>query len=250
MTNKPFAGVLKSSQVRDYIRNLASDLEPGARIPSENELVELCRVSRGTVGRAVAELVSQGVLHRMQGKSTFVAESTGKRTVSGVGFAESSTDFQNAISALYTVAYTLKFSLKKAEPEKDFVVMPLEAQWWTESGKPINEAKRDKWCWTAMIVMPSFVTKTLVKKAVKEAAERKDLPSLGEVDLETFKEGLSAQIKHKGPYSEEGPTIQHLHEFIAEQGLKPHGKHHEVYLNDPSRTTPEKIRTIIRQPVR
>lgn len=171
-------------------------------------------------------------------------------TVSGTGFAQPSAEFQDAVAALYSVAYTLKFSLKKADPEKDFVVMPLEALWWTESGEPLEEEDRAKWCWTAMIAVPGFVTKTMVKKVVRETAERKHLLALSKVNLESFKEGVSAQIKHKGPYSEEGPTVRRLHEFIARQGLKPHGKHHEIYLNDPGRIAPERIRTIIRQPVR
>lgn len=171
-------------------------------------------------------------------------------TVSGTGFSEPSAEFQDAVGALYAVAYTLKFTLRRTAGAGDFAVMPLEALWWTESGKPLEQESRDSWCWTVMIVLPDFVTKTLVNKAVKEAAERKDLPALKQVELERIREGPSAQIKHKGPYAESGPTVKRLHDFIAEQGLKPHGRHHEIYLNDPSRTAPEKIRTIIRQPVK
>jgi hypothetical protein len=171
-------------------------------------------------------------------------------TVSGAGYPGPSGEFQDGIAALYAVAYTLKFSLKKTAGAGDFAVMPLEALWWTESGKPLDQESRENWCWTVMMALPGFVTKTLVKKAVKEAAERKELPALKQVELERIQEGLSAQIKHKGPYTGSDPTVKRLHDFIAEQGLKPHGKHHEIYLNDPSRTAPEKIRTIIRQPVR
>lgn len=171
-------------------------------------------------------------------------------TVSGTGFAEPSAELQDAIGALYAVAYTLKFSLKKQAGAGGFALMPLEALWWTDTGKPLDQESRENWCWTVMMALPDFVTKTLVKKAVKEAAERKELPALKQVELERIQEGLSAQIKHKGPYAESGPTVKRLHGFIAERGLKPHSKHHEIYLNDPSRTAPEKIRTIIRQPVK
>jgi hypothetical protein len=169
----------------------------------------------------------------------------------GPGFAE-------ALQALYSISYTLKFLIKKEAPELDYSVMPLEGLWWTAGGLPDPlsgpvELDKDTFVWTAMIMQPEAVTGERLERAVAELLRKKgdDAPvALARLRLETFVEGPSAQVMHVGPYADEGPTIARLHEFIAAQGCEPHGRHHEIYLGDPRRCAPEKLRTVLRQPMR
>ncbi len=169
--------------------------------------------------------------------------------VDGTGNPKTAPGFQDAMAALYSVAYTLKFMLKKSDPAQDYVVMPLEGLWWTEDQGGLAAGSPDAWKWTLMIALPDSVTGELVDEAAKEAMKKRDLPSLSRVRLETFHEGECVQIMHVGPYSEEGPTIARLHEFIRENGLEPAGRHHEIYLGDPRRCAPDKLKTVVRQPV-
>jgi hypothetical protein len=159
-------------------------------------------------------------------------------------------EFQDAVGALYAVAYTLKFDLKKAG-RLDWTIGPLEGLWW---GTPIGLApttpdERARLRWTGMIVQPDEVTAEDVERARTLAASKKDLPALPRLRFEIFDEGLSAQVLHVGPYSEEPMTVRRLHAFIREEGHRPRGRHHEIYLGDPRRTDPRKLRTILRQPV-
>jgi hypothetical protein len=157
-------------------------------------------------------------------------------------------EYMNAVPALYSLAYTMKFAAKK--DGVDYTVMPLEGLWWAEDMAAFTENRQDEWEWTAMIATPDFVTDAQLASA-KEAVKQKkgNLPGLDEVRLEVFNEGLSAQITHMGSYDAEGPTIERLHAAIKSNGYMLRGKHHEIYLNDPSRTAIEKVKTIIRQPV-
>jgi hypothetical protein len=155
-------------------------------------------------------------------------------------------EFSDAINALYSLSYTLKFTIKK-EKAIDYPVMALEGLWWTDSGR-FDMTDRSKWNWTAMMMQPGFITPTLFRRAVGEVRKKKDIKALGVARLEAFHEGLSAQIMHIGPYSAEGPTIERLHNYIRESGGRPKGKHHEIYLGDPRRAVPSKLRTILRQP--
>jgi len=108
---------------------------------------------------------------------------------------------------------------------------------------------KDEWKWTSMIMQPPYVTQELVQKALKQVEERRNLAALSKMRFESFHEGLSVQIMHIGPYSAEGPTIERLHNFIREKGYGLRGKHHEIYLSDPRRSKPGKLKTIIRQPM-
>lgn len=155
-------------------------------------------------------------------------------------------EFSDAINALYSLSYTLKFTAKK-EKAIDYPVMALEGLWWTDSGR-FDMASRTEWNWTAMIMQPEFVTPALFRRAVEEVRRKKNSKALAVTRLEAFCEGLSAQIMHIGPYSAEGPTIERLHNYIREAGGQPRGKHHEIYLGNPSRAAPSKLRTILRQP--
>jgi len=156
-------------------------------------------------------------------------------------------EFMAAIEALYPVAFTLKFSLK-AEG-LDFTVMPLEALWWADDPSAFLGGRTSEWKWTAMIRQPDEVTAEQVVAAAEQATKKKDLPALANVRLDRLDEGRCAQVMHVGPYDAERPTIEKVFAFIAAQGLQPRGKHHEIYLSDPKRTAPEKLKTVIRQPV-
>ncbi len=170
--------------------------------------------------------------------------------VDGEGDPNTSAVYQGAIMALYSMAYTLKFDLKKKDPGKDFRVGPLEGLWWnTDEGTLVIGNKQD-WQWTAMILVPDFITKEMVSAAKTAVAKKKDLPQLPKLRLESFEEGRAAQIMYVGPYADEGPTIERVHRFILEMGGTLTGKHHEIYMSDPRKSAPEKLKTVIRQPFR
>lgn len=156
--------------------------------------------------------------------------------------------FQEAVGTLYSVAYTLKFALKK-DKAVDYPVMALEGLWWADDPAFFLSGERDKWRWTIFIVLPDAVTKKDVAAAVAAVKEKAKFPRFPEVRFERFAEGRAAQIMHVGPYAAERATVERLHRFIAESGFRLRGAHHEIYLGDPRRAAPEKLRTIIRQPV-
>lgn len=156
--------------------------------------------------------------------------------------------FQEAVGSLYSVAYTLKFAFKK-DRAVDYPVMALEALWCADDVADFCNNKRDAWEWTVFIVLPDVVTGKDVAAAVATVKKKAKFPRFPEIRFERFAEGRAAQILHVGPYAAEGPTVQRLHRFVVEQGLKLRGKHHEIYLGDPRRSAPEKLRTIIRHPV-
>jgi hypothetical protein len=153
------------------------------------------------------------------------------------------------VETLYTLSYTLKFELKKSAPEQDYAVMPLEGLWWAENMADFVNLNKANWLWTLMIMQPPRLSQEQLAAVKERAAAKKDLP-FERVQLAKLDGSLSAQVMHLGPFSEEGPTIQRLHEFIAEQGYVPAGKHHEIYLSDPRRTPEEKWKTILRHPCR
>jgi hypothetical protein len=170
--------------------------------------------------------------------------------VDGTGNPNTAAAFREAIGALYGLAYTLKFSMKLGQGT-DFRVMPLSGLYHAEDPSVFLEGRKDEWSWTLMIPVPPLVTAAAVRKAKAELTARKGpIPALDLVQRRLLKEGLSAQILHKGPYAAEAPTIRALHAFIRENGLAFGGSHHEIYLSDPNRSTPEKMKTIIRQPVK
>jgi hypothetical protein len=156
-------------------------------------------------------------------------------------------EYMDAIATLYPVVYTLKFALK---PEYEFTVGPLEGLWWDDTPHGFDAQHRDGWKWTAMIIVPDFVTAEHLTAAKAEVRRKaKVAPLLDRVDLETFDEGRCVQIMHIGPYAAEAPTIRRLHDYITDNGMTPRGKHHEIYLSDPRTTAPERLKTVIRQPV-
>jgi hypothetical protein len=169
--------------------------------------------------------------------------------VDGEGDPNTSKSFSDAIEALYPVAYTLKFMVKKGPLALDYGVMPLEGLWWSEDMSAFVTGNKDAWKWTVMIMQPEFITREMVKEAIGEVARKKKPVSLPLVRFESFTEGKAAQTLHIGHFSEEGPTIEKVHASIEKNGCCRVGKHHEIYLSDLRRTAPEKWKIIIRQPL-
>lgn len=160
-----------------------------------------------------------------------------------------SPEFQQAIEALYGISYTLKFAskLRKDNPI-DYPVMALEGLWWTESGE-FDIARPEGWLWTLMIMQPDHITPEMFQEALRRLREKRDSLALARLRLERFQEGLCMQTMHVGPYAEELATIERMKAFARENGYALRGKHHEIYLGDPRRAQPEKLRTILRHPI-
>ena len=167
--------------------------------------------------------------------------------VDGRGDPNTSQDFQAAIQALFALSYGVHFDLKKSGV--DSRVRPLEALWWATSNHDIMRVDMAAWRWTAMIMQPDELTPSRLEKVREEAQRKKPNATLGKVRLETFEEGMAAQVMHIGPYEAEKPTIEKLRAFIEDEGYRSRGRHHEIYLGDPRRAAPDKLKTIIRQPI-
>ena len=174
--------------------------------------------------------------------------SMGFLMVDGQGDPNTSQSYQEAVEALFSVAYTLKFMVKKGALALDYAVMPLEGMWWADDMQDFGVRDKSNWKWTAMIMQPPFITSAMVYAAIAELQKKKPLAALSRVHLNNFAEGKCAQILHIGPFSEEGPSIEKVHQFIHKHS-KLRGKHHEIYLSDIRRAAPEKWKTIIRQPM-
>ena len=173
--------------------------------------------------------------------------------IDGSGDPNTSQDFKDAMEALYGLSYTLKFGLKLGKFGKkkyDYSVMALEGLWWVDDMRQFSVDAKGEWHWTVMIMQPDFITADLVEAARHELAAKKNPVALPKIRFEVYHEGPSAQIMYIGRFADEGPTIQRLHEFIESDGHQLRGKHHEIYLSDPRRTAPEKLKTVIRQPMK
>ncbi|HWK67228.1 MAG TPA: GyrI-like domain-containing protein [Rhizobiaceae bacterium] len=169
--------------------------------------------------------------------------------IDGKGDPNRSPDYAQAVAALYAVSYTLKFVSKHALG-RDYVVPPLEGLWWADDMESFKTREKEKWPWTMMIMVPDFVEPEMAREAIAAAAKKKDLPALGKLRVQELREGRAAQTMHVGSYDSEGPILAYLHDqFLPANGLVESGFHHEIYLGDPRRTVPEKLRTVLRQPV-
>jgi hypothetical protein len=168
--------------------------------------------------------------------------------IDGHGNPNTHPDYQAVVNALYSLAYGLKFALKAGG--LDWRVAPLEGLWWMENMAEFSLENKDRWDWTMMILQPEAVSAALFEQVRADAVRKKGLAMLDKARLEQYAEGTAAQTLYIGAYADEGPTIAQLHQFIHEQGYRLAGKHHEIYLGDPRRTSPERLKTIIRQPVR
>jgi len=174
--------------------------------------------------------------------------------IEGVGNPSTSRAFQEAIQALYSAAYTMKFGAKSAGVA-EWKVMPLEALWWKPSGRDLSDADYAattpvEMAWKALLMQPTVVTGDMLEQAKAEVVrKKKDVPALAQVRLETWAEGLCAQTMYVGPYEGERATIDMMHTWMVANGYRSRGRHHELYLSDPNRTAPERLRTILRLPV-
>ena len=159
-------------------------------------------------------------------------------------------EFTDKIGALYGAAYTIKMT-RKFSGQQDYVVCKLEAIWWFDDDKhDFENTPRDRWNWKMMIRTPSIVKQKELEKAASALIEKGKSPSVREVKLETISEGPCVQMLHVGPYDKEGEAFEVMEAFAAEQGLEFHGRHHEIYLSDPRRVPPERLKTILRHPFR
>jgi hypothetical protein len=157
-----------------------------------------------------------------------------------------------AVTALYAVSYPIVIGLKRAG-RTELKVRPLEGMWWLANddyeGFDPRTSDRSTWRWTMLIRQPDDVPPETLETAIVKAAGKVGPEVAGRLRVERWAEGLCAQLLHRGPYADEFPNIARLHEFIAAQGLTMRGRHHEIYLTDPRRSTPDRMRTVLRQPV-
>lgn len=170
--------------------------------------------------------------------------------IDGKGDPNTSQEYKNAIEALFSVSYALKFMIKKRKTAIDYGVLPLEGLWWAEDMSKFSVERKNEWLWTAMIMQPALIGKEFVAEAMEIVKKKKKLTTVDKLRFESFYEGKSAQIMHIGPFSEEGPTVEKLHDFIRGQNCTIRDKHHEIYLSDIRKGDPKKWNTIIRQPVK
>ena len=170
--------------------------------------------------------------------------------IDGSGNPNTSQDYKDALEALYAVSYTLKFDGKK-ELGKDYVAPPLEGLWWAGDMASFSPGNKDGWRWTMMIMQPGWITSAMIAKAIETTGLKKSIPGLSLIREETLTEGRCVQIMHVGSYDEEAPVLAGLHnEYLPQNQLVPNGKHHEIYIGDPRKTAPSKLKTVLRQPVK
>jgi hypothetical protein len=170
--------------------------------------------------------------------------------IDGSGNPNTAEEYTHAVEALYSVAYTIKFTAKRGDG-RDFVVAPLEGLWWADDLEAFTTRAKDSWRWTMLINQPGWITEAAVEEAKTVALAKKKLPAIAGIRYRTLNEGRCAQVLHVGSYDDEAPILAHLHhEYLAAHELEPVGQHHEIYLGDPRRTEAAKLKTILRQPVR
>ncbi|NQX34774.1 GyrI-like domain-containing protein [Herbiconiux sp. VKM Ac-2851] len=171
----------------------------------------------------------------------------------GRGDPNTASAFGEAVQALYPVAYGVKAAARR-QLDRDHVVMPLEGLWWSDDWADFTSARdKSRWSWTLMILQPDWITSELVDTAMATARAKRaegEHDALDRLRFEQLDEGLCVQTLHLGPFDDEGPVLARMHdEVIPGEGLRMRGRHHEVYLSDRRRTAPERLRTILRQPV-
>jgi hypothetical protein len=170
--------------------------------------------------------------------------------VDGQGDPNKVVEYQEAVEALFSVSYTLKFHSKN-ELGKDYVVPPLEGLWWSDNFDDFRSRRKNKWSWTMMIMVPDWLGKKEFKEAVSTVHSKKPDIKVERLRLESLNEGLSVQIMHIGSYDDETPTLLKLHDhWLPANGFRETLKHHEIYIGDPRKTPAAKLKTVLRQPVR
>lgn len=170
--------------------------------------------------------------------------------VDGKGDPNANEAYPAAIAALYAVAYTLK-AASKSQLDRDYTVPPLEGLWWAKDMKAFARNDRRRWLWTMMLMVPDWIGPRMIDAAIAKAGQKKAALDLSNLRVEALEEGRAVQVLHIGSYADEAPVIADMHDrFMVENGLVPVGKHHEIYLSDPRKSAPDKLKTILRQPVR
>jgi hypothetical protein len=170
--------------------------------------------------------------------------------IDGHGDPNTAEEYSDAVEALYAVAYKVKFLSKK--DGQDYVVPPLEGLWWADDMDAFTSARdKSQWDWTMMLMTPDWITAEVVGHAREQVKKKKKLPALEKMRWEIYSEGLSVQILHVGSYDDEEPVLRELHdEWMPANGFTFNGLHHEIYLSDPRRVEPAKLKTVLRQPIR
>jgi hypothetical protein len=168
--------------------------------------------------------------------------------VDGLGPPDASA-FAEAVHTIYGMTYGLRHALREAGADPG-PMMPLEALWRSSTGETWNPEGPHEWNWTAMMSQSPLVTRDLLRQVREQVRRHRPGPGLNHVRLDTLYQGLVAQILHVGPYLAERGTIERLHAELHALGFRPDGPHHEIYLNEPTRTPPTGLRTILRQPIR
>jgi hypothetical protein len=158
--------------------------------------------------------------------------------------------YAKALATLYPAAYGLKFH-SKLELGRDYVVPPLEGLWWAQDRTAFTANRRDEWLWTMMILIPEWIGPDEFAVSLAQTARKKPDTDFTPLRRQVLEEGLCLQKLHIGSFADEAPVLHRLHhELMPREGLTFNGEHHEIYLNDPRRTAPDKLRTILRQPVK
>ena len=256
----------RKERIETHIRLIASTWQRQRPLPDNAEAIFDYTISRLRAERDWLDRTAKGIYMEKRDlrkeRKEFYAPTSKEFTivnvptmsflmVDGHGNPNTAESYKHAVEALYSVAYTLKFMSKK-QLGKDYVVMPLEGLWYADDPSVFTTRAKDEWSWTMMIMQPDWITDEMVQEAI-EAVRRKgkDLPALSLLRFEPFNEGKSVQIMHIGSYDDETPTLRKLHdEFMPEHGLQFNGNHHEIYLGDPRKADPSKLKTILRQPVK
>ena len=170
--------------------------------------------------------------------------------IDGKGDPNTAKEYKEAIEVLYAISYALKMKIiKKEEPEKDYVVPPLEGLWYIDDMSKWVETSKDDWKWTMMIRIPDYVTSEQIEKAREITEETKKLAALAKIYVKDYEEKKVVQMMHIGSYAEEHANIMKMHQYAIENGYSISGHHHEIYLSDPRKVDPAKLKTIIRQPI-
>lgn len=169
--------------------------------------------------------------------------------IDGEGDPNTAQEFKDVIETLFALSYGVKMPFKKQQPAMDYVIPPLEGLWYMDDMAEFSMASKDQWLWTLMIRVPDFVPKEDVNSAIEQVKSKKNPPAIDKARLEPYNEGKCVQIMYIGPFDAEPPTIQKMHVWAKDNGFELAGKHHEIYLSDLRRTAPEKLRTVLRQPV-
>jgi hypothetical protein len=169
--------------------------------------------------------------------------------VDGHGDPNTAPDYKAAIEAIFPLAYAIKFAVKKRQG-LDYAVMPLEGLWWADDMASFTNGNKSAWDWTVMIRQPDFIEAALVEEMREQVARKSNPAWLGKLRFDMVHEGMCVQMMHHGPFSAEGPNIAWMHRYAEEQGCANNGKHHEIYLSDMRRTAPEKLKTVLRQPIK